>query len=316
MASEHQLTAQLRHRIVSALHTSRLQAGERLPGVREVARTQGVNPRTVAKAYQTLQEEGLVEVRGRSGVYVAPQDRWGDDLLAETARWVAGVAVEGWVRDIALPDLPELVRKCTASVKLKAVCIAANEDHCSALCADLETSFGLSVTPIESQRLERTWRSKREPAGYPAALRQADLIVASTFASAPAHRAAEALGKPLVLAGMHAETAVAIAGHLRERELVLICADPRFGEQFRGAYGGPMPDRIRVVPASDTAAIEALEPNQPVVLTRAARERLPAADKLRMLVPHSPCISRESALELMELIIRLNMDRPQKRTRQ
>lgn len=36
----------------------------------------GVHAGAVAKAYRVLEREGLVEVRGRSGVYAAPQERW------------------------------------------------------------------------------------------------------------------------------------------------------------------------------------------------------------------------------------------------
>lgn len=46
--------------------------GDQLPSVRAFAAEQGANPLTVAKAYQTLQDEGYVTVRRGVGMFVAP----------------------------------------------------------------------------------------------------------------------------------------------------------------------------------------------------------------------------------------------------
>jgi hypothetical protein len=54
-------------------------------------------------------------------------------------------------------------------------------------------------------------------------------------------------------------------------------------------------------------ATAALDPSEPVLLTDAARLRLGEIGPFR-LVPHSPCISAESARELAELLIRLNLE--------
>lgn len=49
-----------------------LAEGERLPSVRELAASMTLNPNTVAKAYQELERERIIEVvRGR-GTFVAP----------------------------------------------------------------------------------------------------------------------------------------------------------------------------------------------------------------------------------------------------
>lgn len=45
--------------------------GDPLPSVRSLAAECGANPLTVAKAYQTFQEEGLVVVRRGVGMFVA-----------------------------------------------------------------------------------------------------------------------------------------------------------------------------------------------------------------------------------------------------
>ncbi len=58
-----------------AIQQGRLQAGERLPSVRQASRQQGVSPATVFSAYALLEAEGLTETRPRSGVYVRESPR-------------------------------------------------------------------------------------------------------------------------------------------------------------------------------------------------------------------------------------------------
>lgn len=53
-----------------ALRMGWLKPGDRLPTVREVVSTSGVNPNTVLKAYRELEFAGLIEARQGSGTYV------------------------------------------------------------------------------------------------------------------------------------------------------------------------------------------------------------------------------------------------------
>src|SRR4029077_19702961 len=47
-----------------------VHAGERLPGLREVAEATGLNVNTVRATYQRLEREGLIESRQGSGTFV------------------------------------------------------------------------------------------------------------------------------------------------------------------------------------------------------------------------------------------------------
>lgn len=51
-----------------------LQAGEKIPSVRDLCRERGVSPATAMRAYAVLEANGLVESRQRSGYYVS--NRW------------------------------------------------------------------------------------------------------------------------------------------------------------------------------------------------------------------------------------------------
>jgi DNA-binding transcriptional regulator YhcF (GntR family) len=61
---------QLRDRIVTGIFLGNWRPGERLPSIRDVAEAEAVDRKTAAAAYRRLEEEGLVCVRARSGVYL------------------------------------------------------------------------------------------------------------------------------------------------------------------------------------------------------------------------------------------------------
>jgi GntR family transcriptional regulator len=62
----------LREGIVTAIIDGTYPDGALLPSVRALAAEHGANPLTVAKAYQQLQSDGLVEVQRGVGMFVVP----------------------------------------------------------------------------------------------------------------------------------------------------------------------------------------------------------------------------------------------------
>ncbi len=72
----------------------RLEPGDAIPSVRELARSQRVNPATVSKAYRSLTDAGYLEVRRGEGTFVsttAPyldRQRGREILRSEAARLI------------------------------------------------------------------------------------------------------------------------------------------------------------------------------------------------------------------------------------
>lgn len=60
----------LRATIAAGILRGEHRAGDQLPSVRAFAAEHGANPLTVAKAYQSFQDEGYVEVRRGVGMFV------------------------------------------------------------------------------------------------------------------------------------------------------------------------------------------------------------------------------------------------------
>ena len=61
----------LRDTIAARILDGTVRDGDPLPSVRSLAAEYGANPLTVAKAYQTFQEEGLILVKRGVGMFVA-----------------------------------------------------------------------------------------------------------------------------------------------------------------------------------------------------------------------------------------------------
>jgi GntR family transcriptional regulator len=84
---------QLVEQVRQALRLGRLQPGDRLPTVRQVAASLAINPNTVLKAYRELEHEKLVVGRPGQGTYVVrslsgPSPQTFDRLRATLESWV------------------------------------------------------------------------------------------------------------------------------------------------------------------------------------------------------------------------------------
>lgn len=68
--SEEAIYMQLRNQIIMGIATSRLQNGDTLPSVRQLAELVGINMHTVNKAYSVLRQEGIVSIDRRRGAVI------------------------------------------------------------------------------------------------------------------------------------------------------------------------------------------------------------------------------------------------------
>jgi GntR family transcriptional regulator len=62
----------LRAHVAADILQGKFKTGDQLPSVRALAAEHGANPLTVAKAYQSFQDDGYVEVRRGVGMFVLP----------------------------------------------------------------------------------------------------------------------------------------------------------------------------------------------------------------------------------------------------
>jgi GntR family transcriptional regulator len=100
---------QLRAQVAGLIATGDLQAGMRLPSVRQLAADLGLAGGTVARAYHELELSGLVEGRGRHGTLVRPgpaasaEERSRQQALAPAVEQLARTAHElGLTEDVTV----------------------------------------------------------------------------------------------------------------------------------------------------------------------------------------------------------------------
>ncbi|MER5212115.1 aminotransferase class I/II-fold pyridoxal phosphate-dependent enzyme [Streptomyces sp. NPDC002838] len=119
MLGEYRITgrraAEISASVEQAVGAGELLPGQLLPPMRELAAELGVNPNTVAAAYRTLRERGVIETAGRRGSRVRPKP-------ATTGREYIRVDVPEGVRDVSNgnPDpalLPSLAKAFAAAAE-------------------------------------------------------------------------------------------------------------------------------------------------------------------------------------------------------
>jgi DNA-binding transcriptional regulator YhcF (GntR family) len=295
------ITGAIRQRIVSGLHLGTLAHGDRLPSTRELSQEFGVTPRTIMAAYRELEREALVELRPRSGIYVAATPASGGGMLPQVAEWVVEVLVQGLTRNVPPIEFPERVRRCLETLRLRAICIAANRDQIHSLCTELRTDFGLDASGVEFDMLSTPDDDTQ------LALRRADLLVTIALHAADVQRRARELGKPWIVVSLRPDLMSEVTRLLAKEFVYFVATDPRFGDALRrifGPTGYASNVRLVVVGRDDPQSIP---DGAPTYIMRSARERLGDTPLAGRVIPVPRVFSSDSARELLTFIVRSNI---------
>lgn len=306
---EANLADRMRARILTRMHLWGLAPGERLPGIRELARDTGEDHRAVAEAYRELAAEGLVEIRERSGVYVSDSRQLSARLDVSNLDWLAGVLAEARRRRIALPELHRMVSGVAGAGPLRCACVESNEDQMAAYCWELSESYGLDTVPVyvaPSAHAEGAADSLHD------ALARVDLAVTTAFHADLAAKVARQAGVPLVVLVLDAEAAQDVAEMLRRRlevgSLSVVVADPLFIRRARelALSLGDLRHNLHFVLANNRRALAQLDPGESVIMTRAAQKML-GEHAPPVLMLHSPIFAPQTVQELCTHIARIRL---------
>ncbi|MGW0758077.1 GntR family transcriptional regulator [Streptomyces sp. NPDC002814] len=102
---------QVRAQISEQARAGVLPVGYRLPTVRGLAESLGLAANTVAKAYRTLEADGVIETRGRNGTFVAAAGSAAEREAASAAQaYVERVRRLGLGKEEALAAVRDAVR--------------------------------------------------------------------------------------------------------------------------------------------------------------------------------------------------------------
>lgn len=294
-----QIAADIRQRILSGLHLGRLGPGARLWSTREIADELNVAPRTIMAAYRVLEAEGLVELRERSGIYVAPGHDSGA-LLSQLAGWVVGILLDARSRDLSPIEFPERVRRCLQTLQLRAACVAGNFDQMDQICAELREDYGISSTGVSPADLATG-------AQMHSALTQADLLVTTAAYTVETHRVAKQLGKVAITVTLRSELMGEMTRWLGRGPVYIIGTDPRFRDALQSLFApaGLSANLRPIILGEDDPGL--IPEDAVTYFMRTAHERLRDTPLAKRVVPIKRVFSNDMARDLLEFIVRANM---------
>lgn len=289
----------LRHRVFSGLHLGLLKPGDRLPSVRDVARELSVDPRVILSAYRELEKEGLVDLRQRSGIYVAPAGQTADRSLRRKADWMVEVLVEGLARNIPAPEFPERIRRCLTTVRLRAACLECNADQLASLAGELRGDYGLEAAGVEVATLASDH--------LPTPLREADLLVTTPFHALEIQTLAARLKKPWIAVSLRPELFAEIGSRLQVGTAYIVVADPRFAVKVPRLFAStPGAGHLRPLVAGRDD-LEDIPGDAPTYITRLAREELGDTPLTRRVMPVPRVFSSDTARRVFSFVVRANL---------
>jgi len=287
----------LRRRVMSDLHLGFVRPGERLASARETARELGTDYRVVVAAGRALEREGLLEIRPRAGIFAGPNALLPEAIHPELVARLVALLVDEVACRLPTAGFVERVRRSLETVRLRAACIECNQDQLDSLCRELDVEYGLASTGVEVDRLRR---------GVPLAVRQADLLVSTSFHAGVVRRLAGRLGKACVIVTLDAAWCERIVALLAERPVYFIGTGPRWARKAHviwGAVAGAA--NLRPITIGHDS-LERIPDEAAVMMMPGARRLLAGSPLLARALPESG-FSRETARQILHFVVHSNV---------
>lgn len=291
----------LRGRVLRGVQAGTLRPGDRLPSARDLATEFGVDYRMVLAAYRDLTAESLVELRPRGGVYVAARAPGPQGVPPLPGAWLAEVLTQALAREIPATELHEWLRRCTETLRLRAVVVATTIDQVYGLCRELRDDFGFEPEGLLATELE-------EAAPPPLPLRRADLLVTTAAHAQRLGALGEALRKPLIVVEVRPDLLGGEWALLLRRPLYVVVATAEFGEMLRRFFADvPGIENLRpLVYGQDD--LGQIPEDAATYVTQRVRAQLGDTPIRGRLLPAARTIAAESARTLFDFIVRENIE--------
>ncbi|HUG41012.1 MAG TPA: GntR family transcriptional regulator [Longimicrobiales bacterium] len=136
----------LRERILLGRYFGCWSPGDRLPSVRDVALLEEVDRKTAAAAYRHLEQEGLVQVAARSGVYLRSADsreESGDPLRRLHRQWLEQTLTAATELGLDSSSVARMLHAVAAVESHRIPVVDDDDDHAALLARELITRTGL-----------------------------------------------------------------------------------------------------------------------------------------------------------------------------
>lgn len=293
-----ELADALRRRVVGALASGAIRRGERLPSAREVAAEVDADPRLVLAAYRILAKEGVVEIRRRSGIYVArsPEVSGGPAVVANG--WVVDVLAEGIEHGIPAPRLGEWLKRCAGTRRVRAAVVGETIDQLEAFCAELREDYGVDAVPFAPDALDRV-------SALPPEMYSADFILAADGYAERLRALAGRTARPVVAVQVRPTLPSAWRRILSRGVIHAVVADERSMLGLDMALGDLAPRlKVYVVGRDD---VRQIPPASYVYVSRSARRRLGTTAVAGRVLPTERAFSGETVREVLGIVVELNL---------
>lgn len=289
----------LRGRILRGLQTKTLLVGDRLPSARVLAREFAVDFRVILNAYRVLSSEGLVDLRARGGVYVSANGLGSPGVPPLPETWIVDVLNQSLARETPPAELYEWIRRCTETLRLRALVVGSTEDQVYGLCRELSDDFGLEAEGLTADRVRA---APRDPQ-----VRRADLFVTTKAHAEWMRDFASELQKPVIVIDVRPDLLTGEWALLLRQPVYVIVATEDFGRMLREFFKdveGVENLHVLVFGRDDLAEIPA---DAPTYVTQRVRASLGNEKLGGRILPAARTIRSESARDLFAFIVRSNI---------
>lgn len=288
----------LRGRLLRALNAGTTRRGDRLPSARALKGEFGTDHRLIVDAYRALEQEGLVELRARGGVYVAA-DAIPGAVPLPSPRWLTEFLVQAVGRDIPLMEVHDWLRRAVETRRLRAVAVQETEDTIAGLCRELSDDYGFEASGVHVNALDG--------AELPAALRYADVVITTPALVTRLQPVVDRLRKKLIVADVRGDLVGGEWQLLLRRPVYVVVKDAEFLTFLDQFFAGvPGAENIRPV-LLGRDPLEAIPEGATVYITRSAQQLMGNAVIRGRVLPAARLFSPDTSRELVTFIVETNL---------
>ena len=291
----------LRGQLARAVAAGSLRLGDRLPSTRELALELGADPRVIAAAYRSLAEEGIVELRPRSGVFYAAASLGA--APEPSSDWLVSALVSAIGMGVPVPSVAGWVRRATSSHTLRAAVIATTTDQAVGISRELRDDFGIESRIVDPADLEGEWDARDK---VPRLLRRCALLVTTKAESARAAALADRFALRHVSVSVRPDF---VGLELRQLLLIpsyMVVADARFVRIVRAALrDAPGAEGLRFLVAGRDV-LSVIPRDAPTYVTEAARMKLSRTRLPGFVLPPARLLAEDTAREIITVLVQTN----------
>lgn len=292
----------LRYRVERALEMGALKTGDRLPSARELSREMGADPRVILSAYRALEQEGLVEIRPRSGNYVSARNIISQTSAPPPTPVVVDILSEAISRGYSTKEFAGYLADASFGRRLQAAVVTGTSDQSEGIARELHDDFSVSSVLVSPKAV----RQDQERAS---GLKGADLIITTQTFGVSVSRVAKRMQKPVIVLTVRSNIISDEWAALLRRGVNVIAADRAFVGLLRQYLSGsPQAEHVKMFVVGEDS-LSGIDPGSPTYVTQAARKKLGTTRIPGTLIPPPRVLSDHCVRAILNVIVSLRYDR-------